>query len=185
MTIQFESVLGLVFLAADTAEEEVLNPILPVLPEFIWSGVFFCILWFLMSKVLLPPIIEGRDRRRSNVDAGKVSLTESETELLRLANERQERLDKARAEGDEIMDKARSEAEAQRSEYVGKVNEQISQLRADAEKEIEQARTKAIAKSKSSISSMAVEAASKVLGGPVDAASSQSIVDKVLERNGN
>ena len=46
---------------------ETKNPILPVVSEMFWSGVFFLALWAMMKFVLLPPIVKTMDARAQKV----------------------------------------------------------------------------------------------------------------------
>lgn len=184
MTLPIQPLVGLLAFAEE-ADEGDFNPILPTVPEMIWSGLFFFGLWALMKFVLLPPIIEGRDARRAKVTAGQDSVSDSESELAQLKAAHEERLSAARAEATSILDTARGQAEAQRADAVGAVEENIAQLRANAQSEIDAARATALAGAKDSVSQLAVGAASKVLGRSVDAGASQSVIDRYLESREN
>lgn len=179
------SFAGLAFFAEAAEDEGSFNPILPTLPEIIWSALFFFGLWALMKFVLLPPIIEGRNARQARVTAGQDSVSDSESELAQLRAAHEERLSAAKAEAASIIDAARAEADAERAEAVAQVETNIAQLRANAQTEIDGARTTALAGAKGAVSTLAVGAASKVLGRNVDAGSSQSVIDGYLASRGN
>ncbi|MEM7096118.1 MAG: F0F1 ATP synthase subunit B [Actinomycetota bacterium] len=179
------SIVGWTFLAAEEADEGSFNPILPTLPEIIWSALFFFALWALMKFVLLPPIQQGRDARRARVTAGQDSVSDSESELAQLKAAHEERIAAAKAEGAAIVDAARAEADQQRSEAVAQVEANIAQLRAGAQAEIDAARADALAGARDSVSDLARGAAGKVLGRSVDTGSSQSVIDSYLDNRGN
>lgn len=178
------SAVGLA-LFADEADEGTFNPILPTLPEIIWSAIFFFGLWALMKFVLLPPIIAGRDARQARVTAGQDSVSDSESELAQLRAAHEERISEAKAEAASIIDAARAEAEAERAEAVAQVEANIAQLRGNAQSEIDAARASALAGAKGSVSELAVGAASKVLGRNLDASANQSVIDSYLDSRGN
>lgn len=185
MTLPFQPLVGLLAFVEAAEDEGDFNPILPTLPEMIWSGLFFFGLWALMKYVLLPPIIEGRDARRAKVAAGQDSVSDSESELAQLKAAHEERLAAARAEAASILDAARAQAEAQKADAVAAVEGNIATLRANTQAEIDRARTAALAGAKGAVSQLAVGAASKVLGRPVDAGSSQSAIDRYLQSREN
>lgn len=183
MKLPNEPKLGFILLA-ETEDEGTFNPILPDVSEMIWAGLFFFGLWALMKFVLLPPIIEGRDKRRAMVAAGQDAVSDSEAELAQLKGAHEDRLAQARAEGAAIIDAARSEADGQRAEAVAAVEDQIAKLRAGAQIEVDTARATALAGARGPVSELAVGAAGKVLGTNLDVASNQSVIDTFLGQKG-
>ncbi len=185
MTLPIEPLVGLMLFAEEAAEDEgTFNPILPTLPEMIWSGLAFFGLWALMKFVLLPPIMEGRDQRRAKVAAGLDSVSGSQSELAQIRAAHDERLNTARAEAARITDAARAEAEAQRAQAVAAVDEQIAKLRNGTQAEIDTARAGALAGARGPVSALAVGAASKVIGCDLDVSSNQSVIDAFLNSAG-
>lgn len=181
-----EPFAGFVFLAADAdADEGTFNPVLPVLSEIIWVGLFFFALWALMKFVLLGPIIEGRNARRAKVSAGADSVSDADAELAQLRAVHEERLSEARSEASSILDSARVDVEAERSQAVAEVEANIAKLKANAQAEIAAARTQALAGAKASVSDLALGAAGKVLGRSVDATAGQAAIDRYLEARSN
>ncbi len=181
MTLSIEPVLGLLLFAEEAAEDEgTFNPILPTLPETIWSGLFFFGLWALMKYVLLPPIIDGRNQREARVRTGQDSVSDSESELAQIMAAHEERIAVARAEAASVIDAARVEAEAERAKAVADVEGTIAQLRSKTQGEIDSARTVALAGAKGAVSQLAVGAAGKVLGRSVDLSANQGVIDAYL-----
>ena len=185
MTLPIEPIFGLLLFAEEAEDAGDFNPILPTVPEMIWSGLFFFGLWALMKYVLLPPIIEGRSQREARVRTGQDSVSDSESELAQITAAHEERIAAAKAEAAAVIDAARTEADSQRASAVAAVEEEIAKLRANAQAEIASARSTALAGAKDSVSTLAVGAASKVLGQQIDAASSQSVIDAYLSNGGN
>lgn len=186
MTFSIQPFVAIVVAAEEAAasEEGTFNPILPTLPDIIWSAICFFALWALMKYVLLPPIVQGRDRRRALVAAGDGSVSDTEAELAKLTAAHEERLAGARAEAADILEAARLEADAQRSEVMGAVDEKVAVLRSDAQSEIDQARTKALQGARGTVSDLAVDAAGRVLGTKLDAGSVKGTLDAFLSGQG-
>lgn len=183
MTLSIEPVLGLLLFAEEAAEDEgSFNPILPTVPEMIWSGLFFFGLWALMKFVLLPPIIEGRNQREARVKTGQDSVSDSESELAQIKAAHEERINAARAEAASVIEAARADADAQRAKAVADVEDEIAKLRGSAQSEIDTARATALAGAKGAVSQLAVGAAAKVLGRNVDLGANQGVIDAYLSR---
>jgi len=173
-------------LFAEAGEDEgSFNPILPSVPEIIWSAITFFALWALMKFVLLPPILEGRDARRAKVSAGADSVSDADAELAQLRQAHEARLTDARTEAASILDAARAEVDAERAAAVGEVEGNIAKLRANAQAEIDTARASALAGARGTVSELAVGAAGKVLGRNIDQSASQSIIDGFLDARSN
>ncbi len=182
MTLSIEPVLGLLLFAEEAAEDEgTFNPILPTLPEMIWSGLFFFGLWALMKFVLLPPIIEGRNQREARVKTGQDSVSDSESELAQIMAAHEERISAAKAEAAAVVDAVRVEADAERAKAVADVEGTITQLRTKTQGEIDSARTVALAGAKGAVAQLAVGAASKVLGRNVDLSANRGVIDAYLD----
>ncbi len=183
MTLPIDPMLGLLLFAEEAAEDEgTFNPILPAVPEMIWSGLAFFGLWALMKFVLLPPIMAGRDERRAKVAAGLDSVSDSESELAQIRAAHNDHLNVAKAEAASIVDAARAEADEERAQAMAAVEEQIGKLRSNAQREIDSARVTAMAGARGPVSELAAGAAGKVLGTNVDVASNQSVIDSFLNR---
>lgn len=184
MTLPIAALSGLLSFVEAGEEEETINPVLPVGFEIFWSAVFFFGLLALMTYVLLPPIIEGREERAARVSAGRDSVSDSESELAQITAAHEERIAAAKAEAASVVDAARAEADGQRGEAVAAVEEEIAKLRANAQAEIDEARTTALAGAKGAVSQLAVGAATKVLGRQVDPTASQPLIDSYLGERG-
>jgi F-type H+-transporting ATPase subunit b len=181
MTLPIASLTGMLALTEEALEtEETINPVLPVGFEIFWSAVFFFALLALMRYVLLPPIQQGREERAARSSAGRDSVSDSDSELAQIMAAHKERISVAEGEGAAIVDAARAEADGQRGQAVGAVEEEIAKLRSNAQAEIDAARSTALATAKGSVSQLAVGAATKVLGRPIDLASNQSVIDSYL-----
>lgn len=182
MTLSLQPILGLLLFVEEHAEDEgSFNPILPTLPELIWSALFFFGLWALMKFVLLPPIIAGRNQREARVRTGQDSVSDSESELAQIRAAHDERIAAAKADAAAVIDAARADADAERAKAVADVEARIVTLRADAQSVIDGARMRALAGAKPAVSQLAVGAATKVLGRNVALGpNQQGVIDAYL-----
>jgi F-type H+-transporting ATPase subunit b len=156
------------------------NPVIPVANEMMWAALFFFILWALMKFVLLPPIQRGRTEREDAIRADKDAAERAQAELIAAQNEYTEELSKARAEGNSVLDEARAEADVYRQGLQNEADAEMNERRAQVADEIEQARNAALTGMHDDVSALAVEAASLVVEEPVDASTSQSVIDQAL-----
>lgn len=183
MTLPIPPIAAMLVSAAtveDSAETEVINPILPVLPELIWSAVFFLGLWVLMKFVLLPPIIEGRQARKAKMVAGLDSVSDSEEELLHIKLSHDRRISEAKADAARIFESARSDADTQRNEALADLEAEIIKLKVNAQAEVDNATQVALAGAREPVTQLAVDAASKVLGRSVSATSARPMIERFL-----
>ena len=89
----------------------------------------------------------------------------------------------ARAEANGIIDEARQEADSRRAELFAAADAEIAELRAAAQEEINEARTRALLGLHSDVVDLSVNAASKVIGSPLDRAAYVATVERVLGQN--
>jgi F-type H+-transporting ATPase subunit b len=155
---------------AETVQPD--NPILPVLPEIIWGGACFLVLWALMKFWLLKPYtstMQARaDKVRADLEAADAASAQADAALA----DYEASLAGARAEASRLVDDARVQAEAHRREVLGV-----------AEGEVAEAKAAALAELRPSVTTIATQAAAAVVGRPLDPAQQQAIVEEYLERN--
>src|ERR1044072_4379665 len=106
------------------------------LPLLTSSLIGFCILWFVLSKFLFPPVLKMIDERRESIEAAFQEVddaraevarmkTEYEANLSRINAEAQAKLQEALDQGKALAEQLKSEAEAQREKLLAKTQEDI------------------------------------------------------------
>jgi F-type H+-transporting ATPase subunit b len=166
---------------AETVQPD--NPILPVLPEIIWGGACFLVLWALMKFWLLKPYtstMQARaDKVRADLEAADAASAQADAALA----DYEASLAGARAEASRLVDDARVQAEAHRREVLGVAEGEVAEAKAAAAAEVAEAKAAALAELRPSVTTIATQAAAAVVGRPLDPAQQQAIVEEYLERN--
>ena len=166
--------------AGAAVEEKKINPVLPKGFEIFWAAVFFLALLALMRYVLLPPIRRLVAERDDKIRGDLASAERTRDELIRARAAYDAALAGARAEANGIIDEARQAADERRSELFAAAESEIAALRAAAQEEINEARARALSGLRSEVVDLSVNAASKVIGSPLDKASYAPTVERVL-----
>lgn len=167
----------------DTAKE-VKNPILPTLNEMFWAAVFFLVLWALMKYVLLPRIVKVMDGRAERVRSDHAAAEAAEDDRIVKLEQYEAGLAGARAEAVAIIEAARSEADAQRRTEIAAAEADVAAIKADAAADVADAKARARAELTGSITDLAVDAASAVVGRPVDRSAQASVVEDYVNSAG-
>ena len=162
------------------ADVEALNPILPVVNELFYGLLFFLVMWALMKWVFLPPVLRTmaarNDQMRTNLEAADHADAEAEMAMATY----QDSLASARAEAVQVIEAARAEAEEGRRQVLAAAESEAAAKRTAAMAEITQAKQAALEELRSGVGSVAVEAASTVVAGDIDASSGQELVRQYL-----
>jgi|JI10StandDraft_1071094.scaffolds.fasta_scaffold32205_4 F-type H+-transporting ATPase subunit b len=164
---------------AEGGEEakEVVNPVIPDIPELIWGGIAFFLLLILMNWVLLPPIKQAMRKRdeqlRGDEEAAERAVVDSE----QVRRDYDATLAEARAEAARIIDEARQGADAQRADIIRAADDEVASLRQAALAELEAERAAALGSMRTDVAAIAVAAASKVVQQNLDVSANQSVVD--------
>jgi F-type H+-transporting ATPase subunit b len=158
------------------------NPILPVVPELIWGGACFLLLWALMKFVLLKPIIRTMDERAERIQRDLDAAERARTEASTAIAEHEASLASARVEASQIIDAARAEAEEKRREILAAAEAQVAELRTAANAEVAQAKATALEGMRANVATIAVQAAELVVQKRLDEAAQRALVDEYLNR---
>jgi F-type H+-transporting ATPase subunit b len=128
-------------------------------PQLFWLAVTFLVLYFIISKIVIPRtggVIEGR---KNQIDSDLASAQRFKAETEKAVAEYEKALaaarDKAHAIARETRDKLSGEVDKERSKLDGELAEKI----AAAEKSIQATRNKALA----SVSELATEIAADIV----------------------
>mgnify|MGYP000910520287 CR=1 FL=1 len=171
--------LALLSVIAEGGEKakEVVNPVIPDIPELIWGGIAFFLLLILMNWVLLPPIKQAMRRReeqlRGDQEAAERALVDSEN----VRRDYDATLAEARAEAARIVDEARQGAETERAAILKAAEDEVATLKQTAMADLEAERSAALGSLRGDVAQIAVVAAGKVVQKPLDVSSNQSVVD--------
>jgi F-type H+-transporting ATPase subunit b len=165
--------------------EETKNPILPVVSEMFWSGVFFMALWAMMKFVLLPPIVKTMDARAQKVRDDQAATEAAAAERVAKIEQYEAGLAGARSEAVALLEQARSEGDAERRTQITAAEADVASLRAAAATEIADAKVRARSELTGSIADIAVGAAEAVVQKPIDRSAQVQLVEDYVNRAGS
>lgn len=169
------------------ASGETLNPLLPAIPDLVWSSVVFVILLVFFWVRVLPAFKKNLDARTEAIEGRLAAAEQAQAEAAnRTANIEAEQAN-ARAEAARIREEARSEGVAILAELKEQANAEAARITATAKAQIEAERQAALISLRAEVGSLAIDLASSVVGESLkNEKTANSVVDsflKDLERN--
>ncbi len=165
--------------AASTAEAP--NPILPVLPEILWSVGCFLVLFFVMRYAVYPKLAAGMEARAKSVGDAHAEAEKLRRDAQAEVAQYESALAGIRQEAAGRIDAARQVLDAERQSRIGAVNARIAEQRAAALAEAEAARAAVADQIAGAAAEVAAAAAAKVLGRDVDVAAARTAVDETMQ----
>lgn len=156
------------------------NPILPVVPELIWAGACFVVLWALMKFVLLKPVQAGMAARDDKVRGDIAAADQARVDAERAMADYHQQLASAKAEATRLIEDARAQGEAARRDLLAAAEADAAQMRAAAADEIAAAKAAALGQLRGEVATIAVQAAGTVIQKPLDVGAQQGVVDEYL-----
>lgn len=170
------AVLSILNEGAEEAKE-VVNPVIPEIPELIWGAIAFFLLLILMNAVLLPPIKQAMRKREDQLRGDDEAAERAAVESEQVRRDYDATLAEARAEAARIVDEARVSADAERAEIIRAADDEVAALRQTALAELEAERSAALGSMRGDVATIAVAAASKVVQQNLDVSANQAVVD--------
>ncbi|MFN8053085.1 MAG: F0F1 ATP synthase subunit B [Acidimicrobiales bacterium] len=174
--------LALLSVIAEGGEKakEVVNPVIPDVPEVVWGAIAFFLLLILMNAVLLPPIRQAMRKREEQLRSDDEAAERAAVESEQVRRDYDATLAEARTEGARIVDEARQQAETRRAEIVKAATDEVAAQRQAALAELESDRAAALASLRTQVAGIAVAAAGKVVQQDLDVSANQSVVDAAI-----
>jgi F-type H+-transporting ATPase subunit b len=166
-------------IAAAAAEQK--NPLIPELPDIIWSAVCFVVILFFFWKLILPRMQKMLDDRAEAIE-GNIAKADDAQRKAEAALERYTaQLADARAEAGKIRDVARADGQKIISELKEQAGAEAARITASAKAQIEAERQAAVMSLRSEVGTLAIDLASGVIGESLtDDAKASAIVDRFL-----
>ena len=147
-------------------------------PQLFWLAVTFLVLYFIISKIVIPRtggVIEGR---KNQIDSDLASAQRFKADTDKAVAEYEKALAEARGKAhgiaQETRDKLNAEVDKERSKLDGELGEKIAQ----AEKAIQATRSKALASVSELATDIAADIVSRLTGTSVTKADAARAVAK-------
>jgi F-type H+-transporting ATPase subunit b len=168
------------FLVAAAAAAEP-NPLLPTIPDLIYGGLAFIIVFLVIVWKVVPRITTMLDARTDAIEGGLKRAEEAQAGAKEALEQYNAQLAEARAEAGRIRDAAREDAKRIRTELVEAANAEAARITANAKASIEAERKSALVSLRAEVGSLAIDLASGVIGESLsDDKRSTAIVDRFL-----
>lgn len=146
------------------AEAEKHNPLLPSVPDLVWSSVVFAVLLVFFWVKVLPNFKKNLDSRTAAIEGRLEAAEKAQAEAAaKTANIEAEQA-AARAEASAIREQARAEGAAILSEMKEQAAAEAARLTATAKAQIEAERQAALVSLRAEVGGLAIDLASRVVG---------------------
>jgi F-type H+-transporting ATPase subunit b len=154
----------------------------PHAAELVVGAVAFAIVFFFISKWVLPRINTLLEERRQLIqgELEKAETTRSEADQL-LADYRQQ-LTNAREEANSIIEEGRKTADQLRRDLQAKAEEEAASTVARAQEEIRAERDRVFDELRTQVGDIAVELAARVVNQSLDKKAHEKLIDDYIEQ---
>ena len=155
--------------------------VLTAIPHEIVVGVVvFAVLYFVLSKVLLPKLDAVYAERHDRIDGTLERAEQARAEARRADQEYRTRIGEAREEASRIRDGAREEGRRHSEEVLAEAREEAAQLVAEGRGELDQERSRLRSDLQPDIARLSRDLAGRILGRRVGEDEYGDTVDSYL-----
>lgn len=142
--------------------------------------VNFLLLLFILQRFAYKPVLRMLNERRERIKTAMEEAEEARRKAAQAEEEYQRRIEEARKEAEAIISRAEEQATQLRGEILAQAQEEARALRQKAEAEIELLRRQALAGVQEQIADLAILAASKVIGQSLDEKGHRRLISEFL-----
>jgi len=169
-------------LAAEDGGHEVINPLLPAVPDLLWGTVVFVVLVIFVSWYVMPRINRALDARAEAIQGGIAKAEEAQAEAAAALAQYRAQLAEGRAEAAAIREQARADGQKILAELKGQAQEEAARIVANAHTQIEAERAAALVSLRSEVGTLALDLAGGVIGERLaDDKIAGAVVDRFLK----
>lgn len=163
------------------AEEGHTNPLIPNMWEMLITGIGFLILFFIVSKYVVPAFEKIYQDRKEAIEGGLAKAEKAQAEAAAAREEYSQQLESARLEAQKIREEARAEGEAIIADSKNRATVEAQRITENAQKTIEAERLAATASLRTEVGALATSLAGKIVGESLnDDERSARVVDRFL-----
>ncbi len=156
-------------------------PILPYIPELIFGLIVFGILFWFVSKFIVPNLEKAYADRTSAIEGGMERAEKAEAEAAAAKKKYEEQLGEARAEAAQIRERAKEQGAQIIAEMREQASAEANRITETAHKQIEAERQQAMVQLRGEVGQISTALASKIVGESLDdEARQRGIVDRFL-----
>ena len=168
-------------LAAASEETEDINPLIPHTAEIILGLVVLAILYFLISKFVVPNFEKAYADRTAAIAGGIEEAEAAQKEAKAALDKYTEQLAGARHEAAAIREEAKEQGAQIIAELRAQAQAEAERITTTAHAQIEAERAQVVAQLKSEVGAMATQLASRIVGEVLDDSAAQKrTVDRFI-----
>jgi F-type H+-transporting ATPase subunit b len=149
-------------IVAEAAKAE--NPLLPSVPDLVWSSVVFAVLLVFFWTKVLPNFKQNLDARTEAIEGRLEAAEKAQAEAAAKTANIEAEQSAARAEASQIREAARAEGAAILAEMKEQAAAEAARLTATAKAQIEAERQAALVSLRAEVGGLAIDLASRVVG---------------------
>lgn len=156
-------------------------PLIPAIPEMIAGVVLFLLVWWAISKFVVPKFEETYAERTAVIAGGIEKAEKAQQEAAAALTEYRAQLATAREEAARIREEAKSQGATIVSEMRSQAQEESARLLASAKAQIEAERAAAVQQLRAEVGGLATQLAGRIVGESLDDdARAQRTVDRFI-----
>lgn len=148
----------------------------------IWTVVTFVILLLILRKIAWKPLLTALHTREETIRSSMERAEKAKEEAERLLEENRKNLQRAEEQMQQIIREGRSAADKMKNEILEKASADSRRMIEQAKDEIEREKDAALAKLRQEVADLAIQAATKILGGELEEKHHRKIIDDFLGR---
>jgi F-type H+-transporting ATPase subunit b len=168
-------------LAQETTDVSEREDLYPHLSELIIAALAFFILFFFMSKWVIPRVNQTLEQRRQKIQGDLEGAEEARRAAQQELGQYREQLAGARDEANRIIEEARKTAESMRRDMASKAEQESQGIVARAQEEIRAERDRVFQELKAQVGELSIELAARVVGESLDKERQLRLVDDYIE----
>lgn len=169
-------------LAAEEGGHEIINPLLPAVPDLLWGSVVFVVLVIFVTKYVMPRINRALDARSEAIQGGIEKAEVAQAEAAAALEQYRTQLAEGRAEAAAIREQARADGQKILAELKSQAQDEAARIVANAHTQIEAERSAALVSLRSEVGTLALDLAGGVIGERLaDDQVAAAVVDRFLK----
>lgn len=158
---------------------------LPELVSMIITLVSVFILFLVLKKFLHKPVTNFIQKRQDNIETDIREAEVLKQEAIDLKADYENRMEKAKLEGQEIIESSRVRAGELEKTMLAEAKEEVEIVKERARKDIQREKEKAYEDVKKSAGEMAILIASKIMEKDINLENQNVLIDKFIDEVGN
>ena len=152
--------------------------------DLVFQLINTVLVFLLLKKLLFTPVLGIIEARENDIQDNLAKGEKAKNQGMALKTEYEDKISRAKDEGQEIIKQATLRAEQKSDEIISSAKDEAAHIKEKATKDIEQERQKAMNEIKDDISDIALLAASKVIEKDIDKEKHEDLIKDFIKKVG-